>query len=273
MADLLDTERLGAQLRDLASGVPECRDPVTAVLGRVRRRRVRQRVSASALVGAVAASGLLLVPYVSENLPGHDVEIGFASGATPPPPWSDRIATGDDFAGIDDPYVVAEGTTAGRDWTMASTNEHGLFSGCLVEGGGFFGRQFMCYDGWAAGRASMWAAERVNGDIDATLVFGAAGPEARTVRISARDAADTIVPAVATPTSPDLRFFATVLPSADARVDSVTPLDANGDPAAPPPGLPWEQGECVLTTVDEDGIEHTVACATTAASDPVPDPQ
>ncbi len=268
MADLLDTERLGAQLRDLASGVPDSGDPVAAVLGRVRRRRIRQRLGASALIGAIAASGLLLVPYVSENLPGHAADIGFASGATPPPPWSDRIATGDDFVGIDSPYVVAEGTVAGLGWTAASTDMDIVeLRGCLVTSEWkLFGRPFVCYDNWAAGRASKWNAERANGDTEATLVFGAVGPEARTVRIAIRDQADTVVPAVATPTSPDLRFFATVLLDADVHVENVTPLDANGEPAAPPPGLPWEQqgGECGKTAHDDPGEQYLSDCPTRA---------
>lgn len=267
MADLLDTERLGAELRALASGVPDSGDPVAAVLGRVRRRRIRQRLGASALVGAVAASGLLLVPYVAENMPGHAVDIGFTTSATPPPPWSDRIATGDDFVGIDDPYVVAEGTVAGLGWTAASTDMDVQFRGCLLTSEWkLFGRPFVCYDNWAAGRESKWDTEHANGDIEATLVFGAAGPQARTVRITVRDAPDTVVPAVATPTSPDLRFFATVLPSADARVDSVTPLDTNGDPADPPPGLPWEPqgGECGKTALDDPGEQYLSDCPTRA---------
>lgn len=267
MADLLDTERLGAQLRDLASEVPASGDPVAAVLGRVRRRRIRQRLGAGALVGAVAASGLLLVPYVAENLPGHAADIGFASGATPPPPWSDRIATGDDFVGIDDPYVVAEGTVAGLGWTAASTDMDVVLRGCLLTSEWkLFGRPFVCYDNWAAGRESKWDTEHANGDTEATLVFGAVGPEARTVRVAIRDEGDTVVPAVATPTTPDLRFFATVLPIADARVDNVTPLDANGDPAAPPPGLPWEGqgGECDETAIDDDSDRHLPDCPTRA---------
>ncbi len=208
---------------------------------RALRRRQRKVVTA-AVLGVAAAStavGLSLQPF-----PRPAQEVGVAgSTQAMPAPWSDEIVTAPDGSrGLtvlpEAAYLVADETTQEGTWRVVATSLAADHPGCLIEYDGAVVGQFtICFDSWAAGKPAKWDTW-TNTAAGASLVMGAVGPDARSVRLSLEDGTQLVTDAVATPVSQDLRFFVIEVPSS-SKVGDVQGVTAGGEPAAPPVGLPW----------------------------------
>ncbi len=216
-----------------------------------RALRRRQRKVATAAVLSVAAAstvvGLTLQPF-----PRPAQEVGVAGNTQAmPSPWSDEIVTGAAdgshrlayaLPGVH--YLVAQGTTHEGTWRVIATNMSDDDPGTLIEyGGDVFGHWFASSFGrWPAGQPVQWETWRGTTAPGVSLVLGAVGPDARSVRVSLEDGTQRVTDAVATPVSQDMRFFAVAIP-ASSKVGEVQGVTAAGEPAAAPPGLPWT-GNC-----------------------------
>lgn len=162
-----------------------------------------------------------------------------------PAPWSAEAVTKLPDANAYRPYkayYIAKGTISTEKWAIVSYSA----KGCLLSEEGAansFGGQYKCFNDWRPGQRSAFALaqgytkEKDGQKIASTLVMGAVSADARTVRISVAGKRYT-ADAVATPSSNRLRFFAVVIPKKDLTVTSVTPLDAAGNLADAPTGVP-----------------------------------
>ena len=164
-----------------------------------------------------------------------------------PAPWSAEALTKMPDANAYLPYkayYIAKGTIPAESWAVVSFSPHG----CLVTDEGAansFGRPYRCFSEWRAGQRSAFALaqghtkEKGGQKITSTLVMGAVSADAREVRLSVAGKRYT-ADAVATPSSTRLRFFALVIPKKDLTAGSVsvTPLDAAGNLADAPTGVP-----------------------------------
>ncbi len=164
-----------------------------------------------------------------------------------PSPWSDEIVTGAGdgshrlayaLPGVH--YLVAQGTTHEGTWRVIATKMADDDRGTLIEyGGDVFGHWFgYGFGRWPAGQPVQWETWRGTTAPRVSLVLGAVGPDARSVRVSLEDGTQRVTEAVATPVSQDMRFFAVAIPASSKAVE-VHGVTAGGAPAAPPPGLPW----------------------------------
>ncbi|ONI78347.1 hypothetical protein BWI15_02415 [Kribbella sp. ALI-6-A] len=270
------TEDLAAKLAAMTESRPEPADPAAPVRQRIEQRRRRRRSTAAVLVAAAAVTVAAAAGPALDALRPGGPEAGVAGFAPPttaapmlptpsvtppqpsspqtkvlPEPWSDKeFTTLPDANAYRPAYYVAQGRISTGNWSALS-----LSGACLVveEGAGnSFGRPYRCYTEWPAGRSGDFTVtpgrvrEKSATMIDATLVMGAVSVEARTVRIVAGGKTYT-TDAVGTPTSDRLRFFALVVPHKNAKVDSMTPLDADGRPAPAPANPPTSvpcAGQC-----------------------------
>ena len=98
--------------------------------------------------------------------------------------------------------------------------------------------------------APAYAKEKSGHKLDFTLVVGAVLADARKVQVTSAGKTYT-ADAVGTPATGQLRFFSVLVPSKDARVTTVTPLNAAGKlaaaPANPPTHQPCDKG-CATAT-------------------------
>lgn len=167
-----------------------------------------------------------------------------------PAPWSaetfTKLPDANDYLPYK-AYYIAKGTIPTERWAVVSFSAHG----CLVSDEGAansFGRPYRCFSDWRPGQRSAfamaqgYAKEKGRQKIASTLVMGAVSADARAVRLSVAGKHYTS-DAVATPSSNRLRFFAVVIPQKDLTLTSVsvTPLDAAGNLAAAPTGVPAGQ--------------------------------
>ncbi len=224
----------------------------------IRRRALRRRqrkVATAAVLGVAATStvvGLALQPF-----PRAAQEVGVAASAQAmPSPWSDQVVTGpaDGSRGwmLPDhgwllpnvPYLVAQGTTQEGNWRVVATSLGADDPGCLVEyDGAVFDRFSSCFDLWPAGEPAQWDTWTSTTAPAVSVVLGAVGPDARSVRVSLEDGTQLVTDAVATPVSQDLRFFAIAVPTS-SKVAEARGITAAGELSAPPPGLPWTADDC-----------------------------
>ncbi len=234
-------------------------------LHNIHRRALRRRqrkVATAAVLGVAAAStvvGLAVQPFPR---PAHETqEVGVAGSAQAmPSPWSDEIVTGPPDGSHSLPlpgvhYLVAQGTTPEGTWRVVATKVAGDDRGTLIEyGGEVFGLWFgYGFGGWPAGQPVQWEIWRGTTAPGVSLVLGAVGRDARSVRVSLEDGTQRVTDAVATPVSQDLRFFALTVPRS-SKVAKVHGVTAGGELSAPPPGLPW--------TVDCSGSSGKPPCPT-----------
>jgi len=263
------TDDLSAKLAVLTEARPEPADPAGPIRLRIKRRRRRRRATAAvvataAATAAVLAAGPLLGSIRSaSNEPGV---AGFAPSITVltsqtmptlpstsitgdhktvmPPPWSAEVFTKmpDANAYLPRAYYVAKGTIPTESWAMLAFSQYG----CMVSDEGpanSFGRPYVCFNEWKPGRRAGhhvvqgYQKEKGAAKIDQTLVFGAASADARKVVITAGGKTYT-ADAVGTPATDKLRFFALVIPRKNLEVTAVTPIDAAGELADAPKGVP-----------------------------------
>ncbi len=149
-----------------------------------------------------------------------------------PAPWSAAAYTKMPDANIYLPnkaYYIAKGTISTESWAILAFSRRG----CLVSDEGpatSFGRPYLCFDPPNVGKYDVvqgYTKEKSGIKLDATLVIGSAPITARSVRVKAGGKTYT-APAVATPATDRLRFFALVIPKRDLKVTAVEPLSAAG---------------------------------------------
>jgi hypothetical protein len=163
-----------------------------------------------------------------------------------PPPWSEEKFTKLPDANAYRPqaYYLARLTIPTESLALLVYSREA----CVVadeHGPASFGVPHVCFRAWKPGQlSSSWTVtattrEKSTEKLDYTLVFGAVSTDARKVRVTA--AGKTYLSdAIGTPATDQLRFFVTLVPMKDAKV-TVTPLDAQGNPAAPPANPPTEE--------------------------------
>jgi len=264
------TDDLSTKFAVLTDDRPEPADPAAPIRLRIQRRRRRRRgtaivATAAAVTAAALATGPVLNSVRSTGtdpgvagfgapapipVPGSVPTPGSVPSSAPsqrpptpgmlgdhlkilPPPWSAERFTKMPDANAYKPhaYYIAKGTIPTESWAVLVYSREG----CLVTDEGravSFGRPMICFD--PPGNGTYWVVqghgkEKAGTMINATLVMGSAPIGARSVRITAGGKNYT-APAVATPATDKLRFFALVIPRRDLKVSAVQPLDANGHP-------------------------------------------
>lgn len=262
------TDQLKHKFAVLTDARPEPADPAIPVRRAIARRRRRRQGTAVALCAAATAAAVIAIPALGSLRSSHEepAVAGFgapATSATPesprvpespqvpesprvptttapvagdhrrvlPAPWSAEVFTKMPDANAYPPkaYYVAKGTIATESWAVLVHSRQG----CLVTDEGpanSFGRPLICFDPPSNGK--YWvvqghAKEKSSTKLDATLVMGSAPIGARAVRVKAGGKTYT-APAVATPATDTLRFFALVIPKRDLKVTAVDPLNAAG---------------------------------------------
>ncbi|GAB3930186.1 hypothetical protein GCM10029976_031360 [Kribbella albertanoniae] len=148
-----------------------------------------------------------------------------------PAPWSAEVFTKmpDANSYLPKAYYVAKGTISTENWAVLVYSKEG----CLVTDEGpanSFGRPLSCFASPSNPKYRVvqgYAKEKNSPKIDATLVMGSAPIDARAVRVTAGGKTYT-APAVATPATDTLRFFALVIPKRDLKITAVDPLTAAG---------------------------------------------
>jgi len=167
---------------------------------------------------------------------------GFPSMSTAPPlggdhrqilpaPWSAEVFTKMPDANAFRPkaYYIAKGKISTESWAILAFSRQG----CLVTDEGpanSFGTPYVCFDPPNNGKYHVvqgHTKEKSSIKLDATLVMGSAPITARSVRVKAGGKTYSS-PAVATPATDKLRFFALVIPKRDLKVTAVEPLNAAG---------------------------------------------
>lgn len=266
------TDDLSTKLAVLTEDRPEPVDPAAPIRLRIQRRRRRRGaaivVGAAAVTAAAVAIGPLLgslhsagrEPGVAGFAPPVPTQPRIATTPKPyvpqttgdhttvmPPPWSAEVFTKLPDANAYRPkaYYIAKGSIPTEDYGVLAFSRQG----CLVTDEGpatSFGRVYVCFDDWKPGQRSDFyvapahSKEKSDQLLDFTLVVGATSADARKVQI--RSAGKTYTTdAVGTPATDQLRFFSFLIPKKDAKVTSVTPLDAAGKPAAAPTNPPTRQ--------------------------------
>jgi hypothetical protein len=267
------TDDLSTKLAVLTDDHPEPADPAAPIRVRINRRRWRRGAAIVATTAAVSAAVLATGPILGSlrSADGEPAVAGFAPPVptqTPsstvsgppkgtrtlgdhttvmPPPWSDEVFTKLPDANAYRPkaYYVAKGSIPTEDYGVLAFSRQG----CIVTDEGpatSFGRVYVCFENWKPGQRSdfhvapAYAKEKNSYLIDFTLVVGAVSADARKVQI--KSAGKTYVAdAVGTPATDQLRFFSVLIPRKDAKVTSVTPLNAAGKLAAAPANPPAVQ--------------------------------
>lgn len=208
------------------------------------RRRGRTRL-VSGLVGAAAVGVAATAVGSSLFTPGEVVtgapsqDSSSAETDAQPSPWSDTPVAedmdGPAFSVPGTAYLIADGSVEGQQWVAASGNAADPSPSCVfVKGDGLFTTmQAACFDVWDGTELANWATFHPETAEEGTVIVGAVDTSARQVIITFDDGGREVVDAVATPTSGELRFFATST-SQPMAVRTVVPLDAAGAPAAPP---------------------------------------
>ncbi len=261
------TDDLTAKLAVLTDDRPEPADPAAPIRLRITRRRRRRRTTAVVVATAAATAAVLAIgPALgsfrsASNEPGvagfaPSIPVQTLPTAPPstagtgdhktvmPPPWSAEVFTKmpDANAYLPKAYYIAKGTIPTENWAMLAFSRYG----CMVSDEGpanSFGRPYVCFNEWRPGQRARHHVvqghqkEKDAAKADQTLVFGAVSPDARKVVIAAGGKTYT-ADAVGTPATARLRFFALVIPRKDLRVTAVTPLDATGQLADAPTGVP-----------------------------------
>jgi hypothetical protein len=267
------TDDLNTKLAVLTEDRPEPTDPAAPIRLRIQRRRRRRGTMIVVGAAGVTAAAVALGPLVG-SLHSAGSEPGVAGFAPPvvtvptvapspgspvpppvvyrlptteggstkvmPPPWSAEIFTKlpDANAYRPEAYYIAKGSLP--------TEEYGVLAfsrqGCIVTDEGpatSFGRIYVCFDDWKPGQRSAFyvaparAKEKSDKLLDFTLVVGATSADARKVRIKA-GGTTYVADAIGTPATDKLRFFSYLIPRKDAKVSSVTPVNAAGRLAAAP---------------------------------------
>jgi hypothetical protein len=251
-----------------------------------RRRLRRSGTAAVLVTAAATAAVLVVGPMLGSiraggvepgvagpvlngpaNLPGPGPRTPSVSPSKPPAeadhklilpsPWSAEVFTKMPDANAYRPkaYYIARGEVSTESWSVLAFSDNGASAGCLVAYEGpanSFGRPYQCFDEWPKGRRSDFLAtqgsvkEKNTPKIDAVMVMGAVSVDARTVQVRTTAGQVYTANAVATPVSEHLRFFAVVIPKKNAKVASIRPLDATGQLANAPTGLPATGGPCVV---------------------------
>ncbi len=212
---------------------------------RLARRRQRTRgvglgvgaaaIATAGIFGAVAALGGADAPQI-EVATSSDTN----SDMPPPQPYSDTEVPDGEAVLPGPSYVVAADPSGETDWKAVTMNPVDGDRGCvMVLSDDLYDTPMgNCFDTWKVGKLTRFDVYQGDRDSSITIVAGATGMSARSVIIRFDDGSSTVVDAVATPASGDLRFFAASTPS-DVTVRDVEPLDDAGEPALPPDGLPW----------------------------------
>ena len=208
--------------------LPQYREPDDlAYRIRVRARR-RTTVRAGAAVAGLVAASLVAAPAVSSLFPrdAGTSPVPPASAPTPAPPKSTQIP------GIGVAFPVADGTVAGKPWTMYSSSKGSSpsreFGRCLY-GHDDVLTTFVCYT--LNGRPVAYTDDTIDtktGPSNVRAVQGITDPRVTRVRIDLAEGAPVYAPTVVTPNASDVRFFAAV--TGTARIAGVQGLDATGAP-------------------------------------------
>lgn len=247
MPDILDTELREALGAEVPDGLAYREEYLRQIRSRVAQRSHRRAAMGVAAACIVAASAIalpqLLSPSGEEKQP--DVATGGLQGEQQPAPWSD-VEVPDDREGDDwfvvpgTAYLVADGTAGTARWLATSSDLAADSHGCIfVRSEALFrSMQASCFDTWRTGQTSRHFQFVGDRDAQYAVIAGAVSTDARSVTLTFSDGRTTSVAAVATPTSGELRFFAVAV-ATPARLDTVLPIDAQGQVAPPPPDLPW----------------------------------
>jgi hypothetical protein len=208
-------------LRDLIPDYSGPPDPLLRVRRSIRRRRARRR--ALLAVGSAAAVATLLagVPAILGAVgPDRGRTAPAAGRPTPTGPPSPAPLV----------YPVGSGIAAGSAWRVGSTFPGGAARRCLLTDGAGFAGDLVCFDDRRPGDPLSWTELAVRaGSTPVVRVAGVAPAGTAEVSVRRADGSAVRVEAVATPTDPDVRFFATVL-EGPLPVLSVTPLGADHTP-------------------------------------------
>lgn len=219
------TERL---LKDAVGDLPATylppHDPYQRVAEGVRRRRNRRRLSAAGagmVVACLAAALPLLLPTRAPDGTG-------ASSVAAPPASVDAGTPLPGYDALPDGpvYKVAAGTHRGVDWTVGSVaGKEG--QSCLVSRNVLLGKIAACFVEADGVQRIHWAATQPYDDQQFAAV-GIAPRSVAAVRVTLADGSVTQAPAVTTPTSGAVRFFAVLVPATARQEASVQALDTAG---------------------------------------------
>lgn len=244
MPDVFDTE-----LREvLGSEVPDRLVYHEEHLQRIRVRaqmRSRRRAAGGVVAACIVAVSAIAGPQLLSG-PGQE-NPSVATGGPhdeQPSPWSDLEVpddrTGDLFVVPGTAYLVAEGTAGGAQWLASSSDLATDNPGCIfVRSDALFRTmQGGCFDTWRTGQTARYSKFTGERDPQFAVIAGAVSTEARSVTLTFSDGRTASAEAVATPSSSELRFFAVAV-ATPVDIDSVEPIDADGQTAPPPPNLPW----------------------------------
>lgn len=245
MPDILDTELREALGVEVPDGLAYREERLRQIRARAHKRSYRRAAAGLAAACIVAASAIVVSQLLSP--PGEENQSGVATGGPDgeqPSPWSDVEVPddreGDLFVVPGTAYLVADGTAGTAQWLAASADVADDSHGCIfVRSEALFETmQAGCFDTWRTDQSARYF--RFTGDREPQfeVIAGAVSTEARSVTLTFSDGRTASAEAVATPTSAELRFFAVAVPS-PANIDTVEPIDADGQIAPPPPNLPW----------------------------------
>jgi hypothetical protein len=225
-----DTQELGQAIRELLDSYVPPPDPFVSVARRVRLRRIRRihRVAA----GVVAAVSLAVtLAVVVAAAPSGGVTVQRVDVATASP----LVATGDQFVDfgpgrpLGPAYVVTRGSVNGRAYVVASTTFGMAEAACLFAKDAVFDRLSWCSSASQRGQVGEWdLLGAVRADADVVAVGGIVEANVQTVIIRTSDGLEQAVPAVRTPTSSRVAFFAGILPGTGAQVAAVLATGSNG---------------------------------------------
>ncbi|MGW1340696.1 hypothetical protein ACWCOV_06545 [Kribbella sp. NPDC002412] len=261
------TDDLSTKLAVLTEDRPEPADPAAPIRQRIESRRRRRRGTAAIVAVAAATAAVLAAGPILGSLHQAGSEPGVAGfGATIPSarvspyspmvsptgdhktvlpaPWSDEVFTKEPDANAYLPkaYYVAKGSIPAGSWAMLAFSEFG----CMVSDESpavSFGRPWVCFNNWTPGQKVNYhvvqghAKEKSATKIAATLIFGAVSADARRVKLQVPGRSYDL-PAVATPATNRMRFFAVVVPDKDVTDIKLTPVDAKGNVVGAPTGVP-----------------------------------
>jgi len=259
MPDILDTELREALGVGVPDGLTYREERLRQIRARAHKRSYR-RAAAGVAAACIVAASVIVVPQLLSP-PGDenqsDVTTSGPDGEQPSP-WSDVEVPddreGDIFVVPGTAYLVADGTAGTARWLAVSADVAEESHGCIfVRSEALFeSMQAGCFDTWRTDQRARYFQFTGDRDPRFEVIAGAVGTEARSVTLTFTDGRTASVQAVATPTSAELRFFAVAVAS-PVDIDTVEPIDADGQIAPPPPNLPWSvtcDGGCPTKPAD-----------------------
>jgi hypothetical protein len=261
-----DTQEIGRAIRALLDDYTPPPDLHDRIAKRVRARR--NRAMAVSLVATVTVFMVFLAVAAPASFNGasHGDTFRPAEARASPDAAGDQL---DPLEEINDgsvpgsAYVVSRGSVAGRSYVVASTTFGLRGAACLFAADALFNRLSWCSAGFPQAGLGEWdllASIRTNAD--AVAVGGTVEVSVRTVIIKARDGRELTVPAVRTPTSRRLAFFAGVLSGRDTRIAGVAAVDTGGRRIPLPRSVP--DGRCAGADAGVGSAGRVFACSSSS---------